>query len=608
MSDAQVHSGATIGFKTGLQSAVNTMLSNKSGAEHGTFYLATDTHRLYIGNQDTSLSPVNEGIVTVETIADLPVAGDAHPGEFYYVTGTQAKPLNILCVHNGTEWVQINSDTDTSINTFTSSVDANGQVTFTLREKNKSGTDIGRNIPASFTVTGSNGITITGNGTALNVAGNTYTLGHQITGNGEDGVATINLTSANPSSAASSSLDIVAGDNVEIKAGASGGIEISASDTINTVTEMTAGENTGGSGFKIGITQSVGGSKSATFSPTITYGETGSKTSASFNGGIADLDIYTKAQIDTKMQALDAMHYRGTIGKSTQDPQDSTKTIGVDGSAAITDTITTANFNLEPNSARLKVGDTFKLSSFVTINGEGYSANSIIIARGQEDNGYIQQNSLQFDVIQATADTDTRYTFRSNTDATNGNAVGVVLHASTGGDVSSFRIKPGTAITAAQDPTASASDQVVTVAHANITCTQNKDNPADIPDIPQNTYNYNFDTNQVTTDTTVPVVTSVTVDAQGHTTAVETKNIILKDTNARLNNLTTTAANHQEQGVDVPNKIDITTTAAIINGNGGAYNKADTVSISSDNLTITKLADANEIKINLVWGSFGPQQ
>lgn len=599
MPDAQVHSGAMIGFKTGPQSAVNTILADGSGAIHGTFYLATDTHRLYIGNEDTSLSPVNEGVITVSNRAELDTK-IAPAGSFYYISGE-----NILCVYNGTEWVQINSDTDTSINTFSSSVDANGKITFVLTEKNKAGTQVRDNINAFFTVTGSNGITITGSGTALNIAGNTYTLGHQITGSGEDGVATINLTSADPSHAPSSSLDLVAGDNVEIKASNSGGIEISAKDTINTITAITADNNDAGSGFKIGITQSVGESKSATFSPTITYGETGSKTSASFNGGIADLDIYTKAQIDTKMQALDAMHYRGTIGKSTQDPQDSTKTIGVNGSAAVTDTIDPSTFNLTPPaSAGLKVGDTFKLSSFVTIDGEGYPANSIIIARGNEDNGYIQQNSLQFDVIKATVNEDTTYTFRSNTDATNGNAVGVVLHESTGGDVSSFRIKPGTAITAAQDNTASAFDQVVTVAHANITCDQVTAQEA----IPQNTYNYNFDNNTATTDTTVPVVTSVTVDAQGHTTEVETTNIVLKDTNARLNNLTTTAANHQESGVDVPNKIDITTTAAIQNGNGQTYNKADTVSISSDNLSITKLANANEIKINLVWGSFGPQQ
>jgi hypothetical protein len=45
--------------------------------EDGTFYLTTDTNRLFIGNKKTSTSPVelvelNKSITTVETIADLP--------------------------------------------------------------------------------------------------------------------------------------------------------------------------------------------------------------------------------------------------------------------------------------------------------------------------------------------------------------------------------------------------------------------------------------------------------------------------------------------------------------------------------------------------------
>ena len=71
MPNPYVTSGALIGFKVGTQTNVNDLIVN-GGAVHGTFYLAQDTHRLYVGNEDTTLSPVNEGIVTVATISDLP--------------------------------------------------------------------------------------------------------------------------------------------------------------------------------------------------------------------------------------------------------------------------------------------------------------------------------------------------------------------------------------------------------------------------------------------------------------------------------------------------------------------------------------------------------
>jgi hypothetical protein len=60
-----------IGFKLGTQSALNTLLNSGTGALHGTFYLTQDTHRLYIGNHDGTLSPVNQGIITVNSLSAL---------------------------------------------------------------------------------------------------------------------------------------------------------------------------------------------------------------------------------------------------------------------------------------------------------------------------------------------------------------------------------------------------------------------------------------------------------------------------------------------------------------------------------------------------------
>ena len=125
---------ANVKFKRGQQSDlfsfVDQAIQIKNGVtiEDGTFYLTTDTNRLFIGNKKTSTSPVelvelNKSITTVETIADLPNnenGKNVDIGQFYYITGpdnTQNnKNGNILAVWNGLTWIQVNPDTNTNDN------------------------------------------------------------------------------------------------------------------------------------------------------------------------------------------------------------------------------------------------------------------------------------------------------------------------------------------------------------------------------------------------------------------------------------------------------------------------------------------------------------
>ncbi|MDD6022169.1 MAG: hypothetical protein PUB94_05930 [Oscillospiraceae bacterium] len=94
-----------IKFLRGLEANLPTT------ATDGIFYLTTDTHRLFVG-QGTALAPVNQGVIEVANV-DALASKTAHAGEFYY-----AKAENILCVYNGTKYIQINSDTGaTSVET-----------------------------------------------------------------------------------------------------------------------------------------------------------------------------------------------------------------------------------------------------------------------------------------------------------------------------------------------------------------------------------------------------------------------------------------------------------------------------------------------------------
>ena len=76
-----INANTNIGFKLGLESRLSAA---DFTAQNGVFYLTSDSHRLYIGNADGSISPVNQGVINVPA---MPTNKDAIPGQFYYITG-----------------------------------------------------------------------------------------------------------------------------------------------------------------------------------------------------------------------------------------------------------------------------------------------------------------------------------------------------------------------------------------------------------------------------------------------------------------------------------------------------------------------------------------
>ena len=152
-----------VGFKMGAQTALDDLLKN-GGAVPGTFYLTSDTNRLYIGKDDGSIKPVNAGIITVTNTSNLPDVTsltkeekDKLAGNYYY-----ASEQNILCVFNGANWVQINSViTNSSMGSAVSAVTDGARVTTSVTDTN------GTQKSTSYTIVGDNGITVSGSGTEV---------------------------------------------------------------------------------------------------------------------------------------------------------------------------------------------------------------------------------------------------------------------------------------------------------------------------------------------------------------------------------------------------------------------------------------------------------
>jgi hypothetical protein len=161
---------ANVMFKRGAQSDLAKYLSTGSSqAIDGAFYLTSDTNRLYVGKDlgggNIKAVPVNQGVITVESISKLPTGANIEAGCFYYATNE-----NVLCVYSGIAhgWVQINPDTNTKVTDRAISGKAETDfvvVTDIITTKNEIAGELDENSAVDFTskfaVQGNDGVNVT---------------------------------------------------------------------------------------------------------------------------------------------------------------------------------------------------------------------------------------------------------------------------------------------------------------------------------------------------------------------------------------------------------------------------------------------------------------
>ena len=529
---------ANVGFKLGTQAKVDALLKTPgTSVVEGSFYLTSDTHRLYIGQKATAddtnaqLFPVNEGVITVANVADLPTVSEAdkpvYAGRFYYVTNG-----NILCVYNGKSWVQINTNTDTVISSHSYSVDG-GTITDKIRLSD------GKDANAAFTVTGAKGVQITGTGTTLTITGDKYSLSSTVASN----KATVKLDSANTTN--DTSVVLAGGDNVTITQDAdTKEVTIKSNDTkLASLTGAAAAE-----GFTVTGNNSDGSkATAATINPQIKVGKT-TQPVAKFINGTATLDVYSTKDIDDKMKALNAMVYKGTLGKK-----------------GTVQALPTTN---------ICIGDTYLAAEDVTINEHTVHTGSLIIARGTEDaSGFITTETLVWDIVESTKDSDTQYKFQTI-------AGGIKLHASTGPDAGQLVINGGTDVAVASASSDASLNQTLTVNHKAVTRADSADTALS-------------QTKNASTDVTV--ITGVTTSATGHVTGVKTKKITLVDSNTKLTSVSNSVT-------ATSNIATVTSTVKGTLGTGAETKATGAFTVASTSMTVT--GSNNQVNIDLTWGTF----
>lgn len=546
---------ANVSFKQGLQAALNS-IAQTNGAEEGSFYLTSDSHRLYIGLAGGSIASVNEGVTTVADVAALPsvTSGkDLTAGQFYY-----AATENILCVYNGTSWVQINPDTDIHELTMTATAaDDTATVTTTISDtKSKVFAD-------TLEIKGISGTKITVTpavGTTppqIQIAGDVYTVSTTTTPEGEGGegynTAQIKLHSQNQSSV-DTKLTLVGGDNVHIKGDATtGNIEVSSDDT--TIRNVGFAPQEAG-GFLLTIDDSGEIPHQGVIDPIIKVGKNASGDPTDevhfAAGGVATLNVYTSAQVDTKIQeklkALDALTFKGTLG-----------TGGTLATAPTTD---------------VSVGDLYKIISEGTYGGVECKTGDMLIAQGTEDpaTGYIT-GAITWVYVPSGYGTDTTYVGRKII-----HGMTVVQQGNEGNIISSLSLSTDAEnpIQLTDDATGDLTHRDIKVAHKTTTQTNTTGTAQAL----------------IERGSLVIPIEEKTVDSFGHVTGTKKTNYTVIDTH---NNLDKVAS----EVTIAANTATVTIKAKMTDGEEEQSN----FTVSSDNLTITEAQNEN-ITINFAWGSF----
>lgn len=671
-----VTSGAKIGFKTGLQETINNMILNQNKpvaeqnsnlkAAEGTFYLTKDSHRLYVGNNDGSLSCVNEGITIISRLEDLPNATTATLGQFYYISGSNVLAVCASSTNNQAGWIQINAEQHTTENNFSISEVATAKASAAANNQDYAGdifiqhviTDNNNNdLTAYLKVEGENGVTVdvdTDNAGAtsgnihqnvpvLKITGDQYEIDSVVASqaNAQEGIAVgdavINLESdqhndskiiLRPGEGSSVSFATAKDSNQEDIPGV---VVVNATDSqINSVTITNHSTGTGGdnqTGYTLKVEDSSNNFDTADFNPSVVIGSGVTTETKYFDNNTLTLPVYTQAEIDNKLKALNAMTYIGTVGSKTQN------SATVDGSAGYTvdsnNRIRIRGESPNPDTLRtVKIGDTFLLSSPLTIGGRTYSEGTIIIANGTEGiDGNIESN-YSFDIIEAANDTDSQYQLL----ASEGNNKGFRLYNVTGSaPTGEVRFVAGTAtdpsnnvakltITESTSGSGDSSVHTITLDHAVYsdvpTGSAQTKQTADIAGTTVTT------SGGITTITPHPAtnsytaITGITVDKSGHVSGWQTKELEFTDSNSYVDSFATASSDYDKTISSVEYNVGVIENQlglAAGDGSSMAVEKShlalcsSTLDISSMSGIGSTAVDANNIgalKIEMTWGSF----
>ena len=547
------YTGNAVKFKLGTQTSLNALKNDpKKGWEVGTFYLTSDSSRLYIGQAD-ELALLNK---SVEIYANLDALRGkktvSTEGDIAYCANE-----NVLAYYNGDTWNQINPDDDTILLALTQSVSSvTDGVKITTGGTNS---DDGKKVTsADVTITGDKGVQVARtDGTAHKITGDTYALNvqeHADTTNDIDLVLDSALQN-------DSTVHIKGGENVTVtKTADSNGIQITAKDT--KLNDISLGLGADGE-LQVGASDT--GNTNVLKKQKLGYFVDGSYYGIGSDTKQVDLPVYSKDQVDALINKLDGMTYRGTIGTS--------------GTTFTMD----ASFNVLKGgtATEIHIGDMFLVQGGKLTYATGKTAGigDMLIATAKdgksETNGVLAIGDVEWTYVPAgdDADIDTTYTFKAS-GATD--SMTITSSTSNGATVGKIAFTEGDGIVIeSTDNGGNEPNQLsVNIKHGTYDTAKTTDNKS------------------LTNGGTFDVIDSITYN-NGHISGINTKTIQTIE---------------YKPGPDIVsddvNTNSVTVSHTLQTGtNVLASDKTAKMVLKSNTLKLTAL-DNNTVNADLVWGSF----
>lgn len=566
--------GNQVKFLTGAQSVLNGMTSSALG----TFYLTNDSHRLYVGTGDGAPALLNQAVKVYDKVSSLPATATAN--DFYY-----AKQENILCIYDpdsNPKWIQINPDTNTdtnidayvdSVGTAEQKVSANGieisipikrvqhdritnqktpladlTISFTISKDNIASVN-GIEVGLAAISPSANKVTISTDGTGADSDKSITLVGTKSTSIGINNNKEIEISSVNTTydlTAANNKITLtnsnnekddisLAGDSVITATAANNAISVThknyagtketatesvKSNTFNVVTgiETEKGHvvkyvestievpefedsdttinsvdlklDTEGT-LEIELTDSNNRKISDKLEKSFYYTVNGTTV---YNQG--NIEFYTKEEIEGLLKGLNAMTYKGTVGEGEDVDYKSLPASGV------------------------SIGDTFLITSLGTYAGRIADAGDLFIAKGGEesDESGTITGTIEWSYVPSGSDVDTQYKLSAENDA-------IILQNLTTSAKQKVNLAAGTALEVVTTGGEN-EDKTITFSHSDVeTSSTSADNVA------------------IGADRKFNVVDSITVNDQGHVTAVSNKQYVLPADNDTTSSFGITADN-----------------------------------------------------------------
>ena len=574
MATGSISAGKNIKFLLGSQANLESYITGAKQATEGTFYLTSDTHRLYVGTDENKAVPVNEGVITVANIEALSKLTNPHIGEFYYATEE-----NILCVYASKRdgWVQINNNTNTYVVGANLSIVAADNVATITKQLIYNDTNTATGATTPWKIAGVDGVKVTAsNNDTVTITG-VLNKEFTVAVNSNKAIFTLEDTFGNKKTFSVKNAD----SRVTVEKDGTNGIAIGVANMYNTGVAIS---NNATSGFDIAVSD-ANGSVIGTFNPTITVGDKTTST-VSFENGNAVLPVYTKGEIDSIKMALNAMTYKGLVG---------TRKDEASGIQKWTDVMTANN---------VSVGDTYLFAEKTSFTPTGsteqitVSAGSMAIARGTETNGVITSN-LTWDYVEATNNTDTKYDFNgtASTETTPGSVelLGTMSGYESGTTHSKTLTFANGIETKAQVSVGNDGNITVKFNHeghaATNTAAEQDQSTASFVGTQDKSGDHAIAKTEITT------LKDITVNAQGHVTGFTTNTVTLKDTNAVINSVALAGS------ITDAHTASITSSVQLKDGSGSLQRlNSGSMNLTTNTLSYSVVGEA--LNIDLVWGSF----